>query len=103
MINSYDWLPMGTIIRGNEGEHTAMIAGVMVTNQADGKFYDYLAYPYPEGRTDGEGYFLNKDDIAEILQIGFMNSTGMLYQDYLNDRTPEFESIKSVTNEGNDD
>ncbi|WP_307738725.1 DUF4176 domain-containing protein [uncultured Parolsenella sp.] len=100
MIRTRDWLPMGTVVITNEGQHQVMIAGVMVTDGNTGKVWDYSGYPFPEGRgADGDQFF-NRSDVSEIYQLGFMNSTGCAFQAYLEERTPEYEELKEKTREG---
>lgn len=85
---------MGSVVVMNEGEHQVMVAGVMVTDGNTGRMWDYLGYPFPEGRGDEGDFFFNKGDIKEIYQVGYLNGTGCAFQAYLEDRTPEFEELK---------
>lgn len=94
MVGLRDWLPMGSVIRAKGGGHQIMVAGVMVTDSNTGRAWDYLGYPFPEGRTCGEDLFFDKSDIEEIYQVGFMNAMGCAFQSYLDDRTPDFEEVK---------
>lgn len=93
MITNLDWLPMGSVIRTEAGERPLMIAGVMVTD-GTGRLWDYLGYPYPEGRTKAGDFFFDKSQIVEIFQVGYMNSLACAFQAYLEDKTPEFEKDK---------
>ena len=95
MITNLDWLPMGSVIRTEEGERPLMVAGVMVTDDATGRLWDYMGYPYPEVRTDAGDFFFDKSQIVEIFQVGYMNSMACAFQAYLEDKTPEFEKDKS--------
>lgn len=94
MVGTYDWLPMGSVVRANKGEHLVMVAGVMVTDGDTGRLYDYLGYPYPEGRVSEGGYFFNKSDVAEIYHVGLLNPMACQFQSYLEEGTPEFEDAK---------
>lgn len=94
MVTNYDWLPMGSVVRLDQADKPLMIAGVMVTDGNTGKLWDYLGYPYPEGRRSGDNFF-DKNDIVEIKQVGYMNGLGCAFQAYLEETTPEFEADKA--------
>lgn len=91
---------MGTVVVTKEGQHQVMIAGVMVTDGDSGKVFDYVGYPFPEGRGAEGDQFFNRSDVGEIYQLGYMNSTGCAFQAYLEERTPEYEELKEKTKDG---
>lgn len=68
-----DLLPIGSIVRLNDGKKRLMINGVMQSNaEGDGKEYDYLGVMYPEGHLgEGFSYLFNHEDIQEIFFRGF--------------------------------
>lgn len=73
MKNVKELLPIGSIVRLNNGAKSLMIVGVMQSDAAGaGKEYDYLGVMYPEGHL-GEGfqYLFNQEDIREIRFRGF--------------------------------
>lgn len=100
MVGTYDWLPMGSVVKAVKGEHQIMVAGVMVTDGNTGRMWDYLGYLFPEGRGNEGDLFFDKEDIEEIYQVGFLNATGCAFQAYLEERTPEFEEVKARSKEG---
>ena len=71
---------------------------LLLLDEPDGKtsqLWDYLGYPYPEGRQQAGDFFFNKPQINEIYHVGFMNSTACAFQAYVEDKTPEFEEDKA--------
>ena len=67
-----DLLPIGSVVLLKNGEKRLMIIGVIQTNPADGKQYDYLACLYPEGFVGPEyTYLFNSEDIQQIDAEGF--------------------------------
>ena len=60
-------LPIGSVVLLNNGEKRLMIIGVIQTDPADNKQYDYLACLYPEGFAGPEhNYLFNHDDIQRV-------------------------------------
>lgn len=65
-------LPIGSVIRLHNGKKRLMIFGVGQTNEEDGKTYDYVGVPYPEGSLGaGTQFLFNHHDIEEISFRGF--------------------------------
>lgn len=94
MITGQEWLPVGSVVRLVEGERPIMIAGFMAEDGETGLFWDYVGYPYPEGRQKPEDYFFNKDMIEEIHLLGYMDGMGCLFQGYLDEQTEAYEQRK---------
>ena len=64
-------LPIGSVIRLEEAEKRLMIVGILQKNE-DGKLYDYIGCPYPEGFLDFDNLFLfQHKDIEDVLYLGF--------------------------------
>ena len=64
-------LPIGSVVQLKEAEKRLMIIGILQKN-GDGKTYDYMGCPYPEGVLDSESMFLfNHADVADIRFLGF--------------------------------
>ena len=74
-----DWLPLGTIVRLEGGERQIMIAGFMAINAGDGQAYDYVGYPYPEGKQEDQELFFDRELIEEVYQLGFLDGYGMAF------------------------
>ncbi|MDQ0221246.1 DUF4176 domain-containing protein [Peribacillus cavernae] len=82
-------IPNGSIVLLNGGNITLMIYGrkqvLVAEDEQDGKMYDYLAVPYPEGYISPEyTYVFNHTDIAKILFKGFINEEEEEFQTVLN-------------------
>lgn len=64
-------LPIGSVVQLKEAEKRLMIIGILQKN-GDGKTYDYMGCPYPEGVLDSESMFLfDHADVADIRFLGF--------------------------------
>ena len=83
MVNENMWLPVGSVVRLSGGEKPIMVAGFLVRDAQTGACWDYLGYPYPEGRRDGEDLFFNKEQIEAIAQVGFLNAEGCAHQAFI--------------------
>ena len=71
-MNVNELLPIGSVIWLNGAEHALMIFGVKQTNNDDGKEYDYIGVPYPEGNMGKDSQFLfNHEDIVKTDFEGF--------------------------------
>lgn len=67
-------LPIGSIVRLAEGEKYLMIIG-WLQRDSDGRDFDYIACPFPEGYLDQETFFLfNHEDIVEVEFVGCVNA-----------------------------
>ena len=66
-------LPIGSVVRLVGGEKRLMVFGVkQLDSEGDGKEYDYVAVPYPEGNLGVEHqYMFNHADIEDIHFRGF--------------------------------
>ena len=79
MINQL--LPIGSVITLDGAEKKLMIVGITVQNEEDGKIYDYIGVPYPEGYIDSEIMFLFfHKDIKEVDFIGFVNAESQTFR-----------------------
>lgn len=81
-------IPNGSVVLLNGGNIKLMIYGrkqILVTeDDQNGKMYDYLAVPYPEGYISPEyTYVFNHSDIAEIIFKGFENGEEEEFQTVL--------------------
>ncbi len=71
-------LPNGSIILLKGGNLKLMIYGrkqtLVTDDERNGKMYDYLAVPYPEGYISPEyTYVFKHEHIAEVVFKGFVN------------------------------
>ena len=97
MIDRDDWLPVGSVVRLEEGERPIMVAGFMAQDGNTGRYWDYVGYPYPEGDQGKGEWSFDKDMVAEVRLIGYLDGMGCLFSEYLDDKTGEFEQIKAVS------
>lgn len=64
-------LPIGSVVQLKEAEKKLMIIGVLQKN-GDGKTYDFMGCPYPEGVLDSESmYLFNHSDIKDVSFLGY--------------------------------
>nr|WP_204246556.1 DUF4176 domain-containing protein [Faecalibacterium sp. An122] len=68
-----DLLPIGSIVRLQNGQKRLMITGVLQSKEDElDKQYDYLGILYPEGHIGGDfQYLFNHEDIDEIVFRGY--------------------------------
>lgn len=91
-----EWLPVGSIVRLEGGERLIMVSGFMIQDAVSQRYWDYVGYPYPEGRRDGQtDYFFDKSMISEIHQIGYLNADGCLFENFLENSSDDFNDAKS--------
>lgn len=83
MVNENMWLPVGSVVKLKGGEKPIVIVGFLVRDAESGSCWDYMGYPYPEGRRDGEDLFFNKDQIDALAQVGFLNAEGCAHQSFV--------------------
>lgn len=68
-----EYLPLGSIVIPEGFVHKIMIAARGVTVDMNGKkcYYDYGACKYPEGMSDGELMYFNREAVDEIISRGY--------------------------------
>lgn len=85
------WLPVGSVVQLRGGERLVMVAGQMQVDGDTGRYWDYLGYPYPEGRANAdEDLFFNADFIEEVCFVGYQDAVGVQYEDVLRQHEDEF-------------
>lgn len=64
-------LPIGSIVKLKKAEKKLMIIGALQKN-GDGKTYDFMGCPYPEGILDSESmYLFNHSDVEDVCFLGY--------------------------------
>ena len=87
-----DLLPIGSVVLLNGGDKRLMIIGVIQTNPADGKQYDYLSCLYPEGFVGPEHtYLFNNEDIDRVDAKGFVDEEHTTFRENLAELLTEQE------------
>lgn len=73
MENIQQYLPIGTVVSLKDGVKKLMIFGIIQSVQEDeGKEYDYVGVPYPEGNMGQDYQFLfNHEDVESVYFRGF--------------------------------
>ena len=83
-------LPIGSIVRTEGAQRKLMVIGRVVTTEEKDTIFDYVGVPYPEGINDTDKmYFFNRDQIEELLFIGFQDQEAILYQSEILDKLGE--------------
>ena len=78
------YLPVGSVVRIQGGEKPAVIAGVRVQDAVSGHAWDYMGYPYPEGRQDAsKDFFFDADMVEDVLQLCFLDRTAIGFEVWL--------------------
>ena len=96
MAINNEWLPVGSVVTLEGGQRSIMVAGFMIQDGNTGRYWDYVGYPYPEGRQRADAdYFFDRAMISSVQQVGLMTSDGMLYRAFLEDIEGEFGKMRS--------
>ncbi len=68
-------LPIGTVVRVKDGSQSLMITTLFPVTEKDGQkgYFDFGAVPLPLGVVGQDLVFFNKEDIDEVLFLGYVN------------------------------
>lgn len=68
-------LPIGTVVRVNVGSQSLMISTLFPVTEKDGQkgYFDFWAVPLPLGVVNQDLAFFNKEDIDEVLFLGYVD------------------------------
>lgn len=74
-MNEREHLPIGTVVRVNGGSQNLMISTLFPVTEKDGQkgYFDFGAVPLPLGVVSQDLVFFNKEDIEEILFLGYID------------------------------
>lgn len=96
MYTTTEWLPVGSVVHVRDTNRLLMIAGAMQQDDATGKLWDYMGYPFPEGNTDPkQNVLFNRKGIDGVYFIGYQPPEGLNYLEYLKQNETEFEKQKN--------
>lgn len=95
MITKEDWLPVGSVVRLKDGERPIMIAGYMAMDADKRKIWDYVGYPYPEGKMTSQDYFFDKDMIEEIRLVGYLDQRAVTFLSVLESNNEDYQAQKA--------
>lgn len=90
------FVPVGTVVKVRGGERPVVVAGVMVVDGVSGRYWDYLGYPYPEGRQSGKDYFFDNGMITDLLQLGYVEGQAMGFQFWLASVSDEYAKKRAA-------
>ena len=70
-------LPIGTVVRVNGGNQNLMICSLFPITEKNGKqgYFDFGGVPLPLGVVSQDMAFFNKEDIDEILFLGYVDAS----------------------------
>ncbi len=72
-------IPIGSVVKLKDAQKRIMIVGLLLRN-GDGKTYDYMGCPYPEGVLDLDSMMLfNHEDIEDISFFGLDDSERQIF------------------------
>lgn len=68
-------LPIGTVVRVKDGSQSLMITTLFPVAEKDGQkgYFDFGAVPLPLGVVGQDLAFFNKEDIDEVLFLGYVD------------------------------
>lgn len=79
MTSAKNLLPIGSVVKMKDTDKKFSIIGILVNN--DGRMYDYISVPYPEGYIDAKHMFVfNHKDIETVQYLGYMDSEFQLFR-----------------------
>lgn len=79
MTSAKNLLPIGSVVKMKDTNKRLSIIGILVNN--DGRMYDYISVPYPEGYIDAKHMFVfNHKDIETVEYLGYMDSEFQLFR-----------------------
>ncbi|MCI6274485.1 MAG: DUF4176 domain-containing protein [Coriobacteriaceae bacterium] len=90
------FLPVGSVVRLKDGDRPIVVAGCMAVDGITGRYWDYMGYPWPEGRQDAsKDYFFDSGMVAEVMQIGFLDRDALDYQVLLSAASERYRAARS--------
>lgn len=98
MEMTVDYLPIGSIVRLEEGTKKLMITGYCtVPEETPEEVYDYCGCLYPEGVVDSEEtYVFDHDQIEEVSFIGYEDDESKQFKKALIDTINEMYDDKNL-------
>ncbi len=74
-------LPIGSVVKTIGAKRKLMVIGRILTTEENDKIYDYVGVPYPEGvGASDQMYFFDRDQVEELLFIGFQDPEALEFQ-----------------------
>ncbi len=101
-MDCFSFLPIGSVVRCKGGTvDVIIIARAVLAKGKNGEpvYYDYGALLYPYGLVNGNMAYFQKEDIEEVLFVGYINDREEKVVQYLH----QFEEAKKDVPRGNKD
>jgi hypothetical protein len=95
IVESGDWLPIGTILMLKKGTQKLMIVGKGMNKYgAEGRIYDYCAVMAPQGMTSPDQIVgFDKDSVERVYFLGYIDEKeeilNLQLEEYINERRGE--------------
>ena len=91
VLETIEWLPLGTIVSVDDSNQKIMIIG---RNQRDSNnpdiSYEYSAVLYPQGLIDPkENLLLNLNQVKQIYYLGYSDDNNKQFEEFLNEYVKE--------------
>ena len=98
MVETNDWLPIGSVVHVEGRDGLVMTIACMVADADTGVLWDYAAVPYPQGVTGPRGdVLLNRESIDGVFHVGFQNADEERLQDLLKRAQLSFDEQKRAS------
>lgn len=84
MEKEADLLPLGSVVRLNNGTSKLVVTGRLPLYQEDGDiqgYFEYVAALHPVGMTDSRVAYFNNRDIAEVIFRGYEDEADLKYKE----------------------
>lgn len=88
------WLPIGSAVTLDHRDGIFVLAGCMVRDPQAGRLWDYMAVPYPAGRTSGCVY-CDRWEIATVPLVGYRTPAWQLFGSLTDMCEGRFEKVKA--------
>ena len=88
------WLPIGSAVTINHRDGLFVLAGCMERDPQAGRLWDYMAVPYPAGRTSGCVY-CDRWEIATVPLLGYRTPAWQLFGSLADMCEERFEKVKA--------
>ena len=76
-----DLLPIGSVVKLNEGERDVMIIGRIVVPEGSDKIFDYVGCVYPEGVSSSDDMvFFSRENITTLYFVGYQDPQELTYR-----------------------
>ncbi len=91
LLETIDWLPLGSVVRVDDSEQKIMIIGRNQRDAYDPNIsYEYSAVLYPQGLMNPEeNLLLNLNQVKQIYYLGYSDNQNKQFEEFLNEYIKE--------------